>query len=157
MNEEEKEFIRQEIDDRMSVFLGEFQDLTNSYNKNRYSDRRTFEETVEFLGMMFINSATPSQITANQNNYQPSKSTLLRLSTDASRNITGLKGGVRGRVLIIINVGSNNLVLQDENASSDAGNRIATHSGGDITLGAEDGALLWYDVTSLRWRLILNS
>jgi hypothetical protein len=41
---------------------------------------------------------SPAQITANQNDYNPtslSTSSVLRLNTDASRNITGLAGNTR--------------------------------------------------------------
>src|SRR5262245_44461939 len=44
---------------------------------------------------------TPAQITANQNNYAPTghaDAFCFRLSADAIRNITGLAGGVDGRI-----------------------------------------------------------
>ncbi len=56
---------------------------------------------------------SPSQITANQNDYNPtglSTASVLRLSSDASRDITGLQAGADGRLMIIHNVGSNNIV-----------------------------------------------
>src|SRR5262245_5386417 len=49
---------------------------------------------------------SPSQITSNQNNYNPtglSTASVLRLSTDASRNITSLAGGADGRIIVIVN------------------------------------------------------
>ena len=99
---------------------------------------------------------SPSQITANQDNYSPTDlatSTVLRLSTDASRNITGLAGGSSGRVISIVNVGSNNLVLKkDDGATSTAANRFDFAN--DVTLGAKHGCILIYDSTSSRWRLI---
>ena len=143
--------------EKIEEFKRDFLDLQDSFTTNRYSFRRIFESGVEFQSRFFIKDRTLSQITANQNNYEVGNSTVLRLSTDASRDITGLKGGLRGRVLIIINTGAEDIVLKDEDANSDAKNRIASHSGADITLGTEDGAFLLYDRTSLRWRLILNS
>lgn len=98
---------------------------------------------------------TPSQITANQNDYNPtglSTASVLRLSSDASRDITGLAGGADGRVLLVFNVGSNNIVLKDESASSTAANRFALN--GDITLAADNSVILWYDATSSRWRAL---
>jgi hypothetical protein len=96
---------------------------------------------------------SPSQITADQNDYNPtglSTASTLRLNSDASRNITGLSGGADGRVVLIYNVGSNNVVLKDESASSSAANRFALS--GDITIAADEGAILQYDSTSSRWR-----
>ena len=149
-----KDEITKAVEKRMDERISNLEDL---YNNNRYSDRITFEKGVEMLDRLFIKDVTQSQITANQNNYEIGNYTVIRLSTDASRDITGIKGGLRGRILIIINVGAEDLVLKDEDANSDAKNRIATNSGADITLGSECGAFLLYDITSLRWRLILNS
>ena len=96
---------------------------------------------------------SPSQITADQNDYNPtglSSASTLRLTSDASRNVTGLQGGADGRVLVLHNVGSNNIVLKDDSASSTAGNRFALSA--DITLGVDQAAVLQYDSTSSRWR-----
>jgi hypothetical protein len=98
---------------------------------------------------------SPAQITTNQNNYNPtglSTASVLRLNTDASRNITGLAGGADGRVMVIHNVGSNEIVLKDENAASTAANRFALSA--DVTISADQSIMLWYDSTSSRWRLI---
>jgi hypothetical protein len=112
------------------------------------------------VGPTFILSAdiTPAQITADQNDYNPtglSTASTLRLSSDASRNITGLAGGADGRIFVLHNVGANAIVLKDESASSTAGNRFALYS--DITLAADQVALLQYDSTSSRWRSIGGS
>jgi hypothetical protein len=96
---------------------------------------------------------SPSQITSNQNDYAPTgiaAASLLRLSTDASRDITGLTTGVSGRLVCIHNVGSNNIVLKDESASSTAANRFALQS--DITLSADGVVIFQYDATTSRWR-----
>lgn len=98
---------------------------------------------------------SPSQITADQNDYNPtnlSTAAVLRLNTDASRNLTGLAGGADGRVILIHNVGSFALVLKDESASSTAGNRFALNA--DVSLGADSSTMLQYDSTSSRWRAI---
>jgi hypothetical protein len=96
---------------------------------------------------------SPPAITSNQNNYAPASldsATVLRLSSDASRNITGLTGGADGRVLKLMNVGSNPLVLKNQDAASSAANRFAI--GSDITLAADQAVGLIYDSTSQRWR-----
>lgn len=102
---------------------------------------------------------SPSQITSNQNDYNPTglaDASVLRLSTDASRNITSIAGGADGRVLLILNVGSFNLVLKDDDgATGTAANRFAFS--GDVTLAADQGAIIWYDSTSSRWRIFATS
>lgn len=98
---------------------------------------------------------SPSQITANQNNYNPSgagSADVLRLSSDASREITGLAFGVAGKSVLIVNAGSNDLVLANDDAGSSAVNRFAM--GSDLTLEANQTALAWYDGTSQRWRVV---
>lgn len=98
---------------------------------------------------------SPTQITANQNDYNPtslSTATVVRLSTDASRNLTGLAGGSTGRVLWVANSGSFNVVLKDDDAGSSAANRFAL--AGDVTLLPDMMVLLWYDATSSRWRAV---
>jgi hypothetical protein len=98
---------------------------------------------------------SPPQITASQNDYNPtglSTATVLRLSSDASRNITGLQGGADGRLLFIVNVDANPIVLKDENASSSAANRFGL--GADLSLSTKQGATLIYDSTSSRWRQV---
>ena len=98
---------------------------------------------------------TPSQITADQNNYAPSGSSkYLRLSTDASRTITGLSiSQVTGEEHVIINVGSQSIVLANESASSTAANRFTNSTGADVTLSANQMADLVYDGTTSRWRV----
>lgn len=103
---------------------------------------------------------TPSQITSNQNDYNPTGLTnggvpygasQLRLDTDASRDITGIVGGVEGRVLTIINVGAQNIVLKDD-VTSTAANRFQLNA--DLTILPEQAVMLIYDGTSSRWRAL---
>lgn len=95
---------------------------------------------------------SPAQITANTDNYNPTglaTTRVLRLSTDASRNLTGIAGGVAGRRLTVLNVGAQDLVLMND-VTSTAANRLLL--GADVTLGANESIELWYDSTSSRWR-----
>lgn len=114
-------------------------------------------ESVEITGGPFAlrGDISPAQITANQNDYNPAglaDATTLRLSTDASRNITGLAGGADGRIITVFNIGAFNIVLTDEDAGSTAANRFALSS--NLTLAGDEACTLQYDSTSSRWRLI---
>ena len=105
-------------------------------------------------GFFLTGDISPSQITTDQNDYNPtglSASSVLRLSSDASRDVTGLSGGSDGRIVAIVNAGTNNIVLKDSSTSSSAANRFAF--GADITLGAKQSAIAWYDATDSRWKL----
>jgi len=105
----------------------------------------------------FSSDISPSSLSADQDNYNPtdlSTASTLRLTSSTSVNITGLAGGATGRLLLIHNIGSSNIVLKDESASSTAANRFALP--GDITLVADSVILLQYDATSSRWRVLDN-
>jgi hypothetical protein len=66
-----------------------------------------------------------------------------------------MAAGAEGAVRYVWNVGSNNIVLLNENVSSTAANRFTTSTGADLTLGANKCALVQYDATSARWRVML--
>ena len=96
---------------------------------------------------------SPTQITANQNDYNPtglSTAVVLRLSTDASRNITGIAGGADGRLLTLFNIGSFPVVLKTADTGSSAANRFDFDT--DVTLQPDQGIVLLYDSTDSRWR-----
>lgn len=98
---------------------------------------------------------SPAQITSDQNNYAPTglaTAAMLRLSSDAARNITGLSAGVAAGMLALHNIGSYTITLKDESASSTAANRFALT--GDVAIAADAVVLLQYDATSSRWRMI---
>lgn len=102
----------------------------------------------------FSSSITPATITSNQNDYAPTDSStgyplttasVVRLSSDASRDITGFNAtGVPGQTFIAINVGSFPIVLRDTSASSTASYRM-TIPGGDLTLATDEAVWLWWD------------
>lgn len=118
------------------------------------------DDEVAIDGRFSLIDSTPAQITGDQNDYAgaegtaTSRSTVWRISSDAARNVTGLAGGLQGRRLILINVGAQNIVIQNENAGSTVANRVITGTGADITLSADDTMELWYDSTTARWRVI---
>lgn len=99
---------------------------------------------------------SPAQITSDQTTYNPTDlgiSSVLRVSTDALRNIRSLANGIQGKVLILLNIGSFPLVLSHEyTTGTTASNRFTLPGGADLTIHAGGTAVLWYDNTSSRWR-----
>jgi hypothetical protein len=79
----------------------------------------------------------------------------LRLTASAAYDITGLAGGADGRLILIHNIGSNNITLKDESASSAAANRFALN--GDMIISPDMSAVLQYDTTASRWRVLSQS
>ena len=110
---------------------------------------------LEVNGDLALKSTTPAQITSDQNNYSSLDDfSLGRLSSDASRTITGIKssGSADGRILRLVNVGANDITISHESASSLSRNRIIMKSGADVVLSANDVmTLIWDDATD-RWR-----
>ena len=117
---------------------------------DKTSGAARFNSAVQLTGDL-----SPAQITADQNDYDPAGlagASVLRLTTDAPRRITGLAGGAEGRLFSIVNCGSNPFVLANANASSSAANRFDIAA--DLRIAPSEGAILIYDATSSRWRLL---
>jgi hypothetical protein len=98
-------------------------------------------------------TALSLNITGDQNNFDSSRATVWRLSSDAPREITGIAGGWSGRVLKIINVGEKKIILRNQHAGSTPANRIITRTDGDVVLDADGVLEMIYDSVSSRWRI----
>lgn len=106
-------------------------------------------------GFDLYETISPAQITANQNNYNPTgayQADIIRLDADGAYNITGLAGGSSGRIKFLMNVSSETLTLTDEDANSSAANRFAFGENFEFT--SNKMILLVYDGESERWRMV---
>jgi hypothetical protein len=106
-------------------------------------------------GFYLTGDISPAQLTANVNDYNPSglsTASVLRLASDATRQVTGLSGGGDGRILALVNVGANAIVLKDADGGSAPANRFSF--GNDVTLAPKQSATLWYDASDSRWKLL---
>jgi DNA-binding CsgD family transcriptional regulator len=109
-------------------------------------------------GFALTGVISPSQITSNQNDYNPTgiaSASVLNLSSDALRSVSGLAGGAEGRVIALVNTGSQIISLLNESASSTAANRFAL--GSDLAIGAKQATILRYDGTAARWYAVARS
>lgn len=97
------------------------------------------------------NENTPTQLTADQNNYVPGNYDVLRLSGNAARNITGIRNGTKGRRLRIFNVGSYPITLVHASSSSLAANRFKFSNAKDAVIPPASTTLIYYDSTQARW------
>ena len=71
-------------------------------------------------------------------------------------NITGIAGGVAGRLLVLTNVGATfGITLTNEDAASTAANRILLPN--NIRLAPADSIILRYDGTTSRWRVFSST
>ncbi len=98
---------------------------------------------------------TPTSLTADQNDYNPSglsTATVIRIAGDASmREITGLQGGAAGRKIAFRNVGSNPVGFLPKHTGSSAANRF--DFGLPFLLYPGETANFIYDGTLSRWTL----
>jgi hypothetical protein len=99
---------------------------------------------------------SPAEITANTNNYAIGTGDIFRLTADAARNITGIVARNDGDAIVLINVDSTDAItLKHASTDSTDVNRILVPWEGDYVLAAKGGAaLLIYDGTTDRWRVI---
>lgn len=134
--------------------------LKVSPDGSSFADAFVVDQTTGNLTLpraLYLNGViSPAQITSNTDNYAPtgfSTASTLRLSTDASRNLTGIAAGADGRIIVVHNVGAQSLVLKND-VTSTAANRFFL--GADITLTADTSITLRYDGTSSRWRAMTS-
>lgn len=120
----------------------------------RRLDDQESQQVRDILTKSDISQASPLQVTADQDDYSLPDGELIRFSTDAARTITGF-AGARAGLIMVTNVGSNNLIIANDSASSAAENRLLIPNGVNITLngGANEGFIMRYDFVSLRWRI----
>lgn len=106
----------------------------------------------------------PASIGANQNDYNPNTSNQGRsyyqlLTSSVAVNITGLTFGtvsafqIDGEMHEIWNIGTNNITLTNQDAASNAVNRFLNSTAANIVLAGAQGAKLFYDNTTQRWRV----
>lgn len=137
--------------------------IAGSFNRWVITGRMDLSVTTLAEAVFLTGECRPAQVTANQNDWDPtdagsslawsaSRHSVIVFDTDAGRNFTGLAGGAKGRIAILHNKGSNNAVLQKANASSSAANRFDFSD--DVTIGSKQSAILWYDSTASRWKLL---
>ncbi len=134
--------------------------LKVSPDGSSFADAFVVDQTTGNLTLpraLYLNGViSPAQITSNTDNYAPtgfSTASTLRLSTDASRNLTGIAAGADGRIIVVHNVGAQSLVLKND-VTSTAANRFFL--GADTTLTADTSITLRYDGTTARWRAMVS-
>jgi hypothetical protein len=100
-------------------------------------------------------SIAPAQITADQNNYNPTglaTARHVRITSDALRNLTGLVAQPTGTVLTLWNVGLNDIVLKHNSGNSSGANIFACPGLADFTLNTSDAVDIRYDESGF-WRV----
>lgn len=101
---------------------------------------------------------SPATITSNQDNYSPtgwSEADEVLLSSDATRTINGLDSNALKRRKLLVNVGSNNILIADLAAGQTAGNQVNCPGPGvPYLLRPGDALTVWKDMISGYWRCL---
>lgn len=128
----------------------------SSWNRNHRSDGSHGHMVRRSESLATDSVITPSQLTVAVNNFEPAglaDAAMLRLSSDASRNITGLAAPTTNKYLDLWNIGAQDIVLIHESTASLAQNRIRCPGAANLTVNADDAVTLWYDLLINRWRV----
>lgn len=96
---------------------------------------------------------TLSQFVANQNDLNLGNGGIIRISSDAARDVTGFVATSAGDARLLSNVGNFTITLKHNNTSSVANNRILCVGGTDVTISAGGSAAIYYDGVDSRWRV----
>jgi hypothetical protein len=75
----------------------------------------------------------------------------------AAFSITGIKGGVAGKILVLYNTTAKNMTITNDDATSSAGNRIYTMTGASVVSTGTSAATLIYSKNDSHWHLIVVS
>lgn len=116
-------------------------------------------DLLEAIQTRFIDA---DQITANTNDWDLETMfgafySNVRITSDAARDLTGiLTSAIDGLMLRLTNVGSFNITLKHESASSTASYRFLNNGSLDVTLAPTDSVLYIYDTSNSRWRHTLS-
>ncbi len=98
---------------------------------------------------------SPTAIAAQADNYDPTNlatSTTLRLTLTGDQTITGIVGGVDGRILILHNIDTVDTLTLADDVTSTAANRFYLSGSTNLAVAPEQSVILRYDATSSRWR-----
>jgi hypothetical protein len=108
------------------------------------------------LENLTYSAISPTQLSANTDNWNPTSlatASIIRASTDASRNLTGIVAPAAAKLLVLENIGAFDLVIKHD-VTSTAANRFYCPNDTDVTLQKDASIVLQYDMTSARWRVV---
>ena len=103
-------------------------------------------------GDIALRAGTFTAINGSNNNINIGGASFIKITgPTAAFTITGISGGVNGKVVILYNATTYNMTIANENTGSTATNRITTLSGSSITTTGVGTITLIYDSTASRW------
>lgn len=105
-----------------------------------------------------VSVISPPQITADQNDYQPTNAqnaAIWRVTANATRAITGIPAGRTQQMITLVNIGGNTINLPDSSALSTFGNRFNTPTfNRGFILGSDRAVTMTYDPVNSVWQIL---
>lgn len=95
---------------------------------------------------------TLTQFTANQDNLDLGTGGIIRISSDAARNITGFVATSSGDARLLVNTGSFTITLVHQSSNSSANNRIICVGSANLEVQSQGSVVVYYDAIDSRWR-----
>lgn len=98
---------------------------------------------------------SPAALTGNTNDWNPtglSSAQMIRVSSTAAVDITGMVAQENGAKIYMVNIGTNNIKLKNNSGNSVAANRFCLRA--DLTMELDEGVVLIYDNVTARWRVV---
>lgn len=105
-------------------------------------------------GVAITGDATSTVTGINSNLTLANTTSVLRWNGASAATFTGLTGGLDGRVVVLQNVTSGQVLTLAHDVTSTAANRFYCPAGIDLVLTPHSGVGLQYDSTSSRWRVL---
>lgn len=91
-------------------------------------------------------------INGANNNVSLASASFIRISGPTGAfSLTGMSGGLDGRVLVLFNSTVHNMTIANESGSSVANNRVITGTGADIVTSGQGAITLLYSINDHRW------
>ena len=110
-------------------------------------------DTTVSQAMFLTGVITPTILGANTDDWAPtgfSTANVVRISASGAINLTGIAGGVSGRIIILTNVGSFTITLKHDTTST-AANRFQLNA--DTAVAGGQAVILIYD-SGGRWKTV---
>lgn len=131
---------------------------TNLYRANAATLKTTHSlhigADLKMLGDMYWFYRTMA-LGAGDNDDEPTGSDVVQLMTSpGGSNLTGLDGGVDGRVIVLLNISGAAIIVEHDDAGSAAANRVLLPNSADLTIVDYGAVMLWYYGTGARWRVL---
>ena len=107
---------------------------------------------VDIAGGIALRAGAFTAVNGSNNNINIGGASFIRITgPTAAFSITGITGGVNGKVVILYNATTYNMTIANENTNSTATNRITTLTGSGVVTTGVGAITLIYDSTASRW------